>query len=188
MFITSKNLGLFESGKLSPIVSIENEKVTNPANQQPSKIQESKKQAAELSITKQNMFQPSNGDKSPKPTDEWYSSPSNPFPYNSSSGGNCTWYAYGRFCEVAKKWVECSFNGNAVHFYDKSYFPTCGRGKTPKLGAIACWGKGSELGEPGHVAVVEKVYPNGDCDITESGWSGGWHKGLHKDKDRHRRL
>lgn len=185
LFISSKNLKFYESGKLSPIVSIENEKVTNPANQQSSKIQEEKIKAADLAITKQNMFQPRNGDESPKPTDEWYNKPNNEFDVNSVSGGNCTWYAYGRFCEIAKEWVECSFNGNAVHFYDKSYFPTCKRGQTPKLGAIACWGKGSELGEEGHVAVVEKLYSNGDIAVTESGWTGGWHKGLHKLKKAH---
>lgn len=185
LFITSKNLGLFESGKLSPIVSVENEIVTKQDTQKTSKLQEEKRRVSELAITKKNMFQPSTGETSPKPTDKWYSSPGNSFPYNSLSGGNCTWYAYGRFCEIAKKWVECSFNGNAVHFYDKSYFPTCKRGKTPKLGAIACWGKGSELGEEGHVAVVEKLYSNGDIAVTESGYTGGWHKGLHKLKKEH---
>lgn len=160
------------------VKSIENESITKQSDQTQTKLQETRQRAAELALTKQVMFHPSDGSSSPKRTDKWYSYPNNPFPYNSSSGGNCTWYAYGRFCEIANEWVKMSSYPNAVFFYDS--FPNCKKGSTPKLGAIACWGRGYDRGEPGHVAVVEKVYSNGDCDVTESGWTGGWHKGLHK--------
>ena len=101
---------------------------------------------------------------------KWYWDKSvNPFPLN-SRGGNCTWYAYGRFCEIAGKKIPMSSYGNAVTFYDS--FPNCEKGSTPQVGAIACWGYGSPTGHPGHVAVVEEVKPNGDIVCSNSGWSG----------------
>ena len=103
----------------------------------------------------------------PEEGNKWYKG-KNSFPRN-SKGGNCTWYAYGRFCEIAGKWIEMSKMGNAVTFYDS--FPTCETGQTPKVGAIACWGYGSKTGHPGHVAVVEEVKPNGDIYTSNSGWS-----------------
>ena len=118
--------------------------------------------------------------KDGQPAHKGYYAGKNGFPINSGSGSNCTWYAYGRFCEIADKWVQCSQSGNAVHFYDSSYFPTCKRGKTPKLGAIACWGYGSAMGEPGHVAVVEEINEKGDIRITHGGWTGGWNCGFGK--------
>lgn len=114
----------------------------------------------------------------------YYGPPKNNFPFNSSTGGNCTWYAYGRFCEVAKKVIPHG-SGNACRFYDKQYFPTCKRGKTAKVGAIICWGYGSALGEPGHVAFVEEIKNEGTdkekIRITQSGWSGGWNCSIKKD-------
>lgn len=122
----------------------------------------------------------------------YYGPPKNNFPFNNSTGGNCTWYAYGRFCEVAKKVISHG-SGNACRFYDKQYFPTCKRGKTAKVGAIICWGYGSAHGEPGHVAFVEEIKNEGTSKekirITHSGWSSGWNCGkkgdtwLHKSKN-----
>lgn len=101
-----------------------------------------------------------------------------PFSKNPSTGGNCTWWAWGRFKEVYKlatgkslSWTAGS--GNACMFYTimgKAGYKT---GKNPKPGAIICWGYGSSHGNPGHVAFVEQVYSNGDIEISQSGWSSG---------------
>ena len=101
-----------------------------------------------------------------------------PFSNNPSTVGNCTWWAWGRFKEVYKlatgknlSWT--AGGGNACMFYTimgKAGYKT---GKTPKPGAIICWGYGSAHGNPGHVAFVEQVYSNGDIEISQSGWSSG---------------
>lgn len=96
-----------------------------------------------------------------------------------TSGGNCTWWAWGRFKEVYKlatgknlDWTAGS--GNACHFYDIMGKVGYTTGKTPKPGAIICWGYyGQAHGEPGHVAFVEYVYDNGDIEISHSGYSSG---------------
>lgn len=128
-------------------------------------------------------------DGQPKPTG-WYITQSSGKTYKGKrgifdigpSGGNCTWYAYGRFCEIAGKWIKRGKSGNAVHFYDSDYFPDCKRGKTPKLGAIICWGYGSAKGEPGHVAVVEEIVDGGEkIRVTHSGYSGGWNCSIKHD-------
>ena len=69
----------------------------------------------------------------------------NPFEKNPSTGGNCTWWAWGRFKEVYKDatgkvltWTAGA--GDACSFYkimSKAGYKT---GKTPKPGAIICWG------------------------------------------------
>ena len=102
-----------------------------------------------------------------------------PFSKNPSTGGNCTWWAWGRFKEVYKLATGKSLSwtaggGNACMFYTimgKAGYKT---GKTPKPGAIICWGYNKQPhGQPGHVAFVEYVYPNGDIEISQSGWSSG---------------
>lgn len=95
------------------------------------------------------------------------------------SGGNCTWWAWGRYKEVYKKATGKSLEwiygyGNACMFYDIMRKKGCKAGKTPKPGAIICWGyHGSAHGNPGHVAFVEQVYKNGDIEISQSGYSSG---------------
>lgn len=100
----------------------------------------------------------------------------NPFTVG-SSGGNCTWWAWGRFREVAalagkKIGPNDGPTGNASQFYNQ-----CAgkfeRGIKPKVGSIICWGYGSPTGGDGHVAFVEYVYSNGDIEISHSGWSSG---------------
>lgn len=102
-----------------------------------------------------------------------------PFTKNSATGGNCTWWAWGRFKEVYKlaKGKDLSWTagaGNACMFYSimgKAGYKT---GKTPKPGAIICWGYNKQPhGQPGHVAFVEQVFKNGDIEISQSGWSSG---------------
>ncbi len=91
-------------------------------------------------------------------------------PYYTSGYGmpNCTCYAYGRAYEILGKKPNLSL-GNAQEWWDynkrNNYYPS---GKTPALGAIACWKSAS--GTIGHVAVVEAI--NGDTVTTsESGWN-----------------
>ncbi len=66
---------------------------------------------------------------------------------------NCTAYAWGRAYEILGTQPKLSLN-NANGWYkynkDNNYYPY---GKTPKLGAIACWDNPSG----GHVAVVEDI-------------------------------
>ncbi len=99
----------------------------------------------------------------------WYSG--NPF-YQSGYGlPNCTCYAWGRFYEILGKLPNLSL-GNAEDWYGKK--DSYSRGKTPKLGAVVCWrkGKAGYGGDgAGHVAIVEKIYDNGDILISESGWN-----------------
>ena len=102
-----------------------------------------------------------------------------PFSKNPKTGGNCTWWAWGRFKEVYKlatgkslSWTSGS--GNACAFYRIMGNHGYKTGKTPKPGAIICWGyNGVSEGNPGHVAFVEQVYKNGDVEISQSGWSSG---------------
>ncbi len=66
---------------------------------------------------------------------------------------NCTAYAWGRAYEILGTQPKLSLN-SAHYWYgynkDNNYYPY---GKTPKLGAIACWDNPSG----GHVAVVEDI-------------------------------
>lgn len=81
---------------------------------------------------------------------------------------NCTRYAYGRWWEIMgqqptglanKDNAEDWWNG--VTAYQK--------GQQPALGAIICFADGIFSGW-GHVAVVEKIYDNGDLLISNSGY------------------
>lgn len=78
---------------------------------------------------------------------------------------NCVGYAYGRFMECAKV-KTCSLpTGDAGDWYDAAI--SFQRGKTPRLGAVACW-TGGTAGK-GHVAIVEKIEGN-TVTVSESGY------------------
>lgn len=85
---------------------------------------------------------------------------------------NCVGYAWGRWYELLKQKPNLS-KGNAENWW----FKTDGydRGKTPKLGAIACWRKG-EAGYAqdgaGHVAVVENILEDGSIVTSNSNYLG----------------
>lgn len=107
----------------------------------------------------------------------------NPFDINSATGGNCTWWAWGRFREVYYgavqkdlKWTAGA--GNACSFVRIMKNAGYKTGLTPKPGAIICWGyNGASEGGDGHVAFVEKVnVARGEIisiEISQSGWSSG---------------
>lgn len=135
--------------------------------------------AGEDSLLEESGGVPGMRTKSP-PHTGWFGSSKNPFPFNHATGGNCTWYAYGRFCENLEahgKKPHLACRGDAVNFWEEN--KRAGRnaykyGSKAKPGSIMVWGYGSRTGHPGHVAFVEKVLPNGDVITSESGWSSGW--------------
>ena len=91
----------------------------------------------------------------------------NPF-YQSGYGlPNCTCYAWGRFWEIGGSRPTLSTRdaelwwGNTADGYE--------RGQTPRLGAVACWRRGSvdtDDDGAGHVAIVESI--NGDTITTSN--------------------
>lgn len=77
--------------------------------------------------------------------------------------GNCTHYAYARSCELANRDIRCDFTrfpdaGNWLN----SDVSTWDRGDLPKPGSIGVTDK--------HVFIVEDVYEDGTCLISESSW------------------
>lgn len=92
-----------------------------------------------------------------------------------TSGGNCTWYAYGRIYELTGEIpTEAGFIGNGYEWWEANKISGKYKyGSTPKVGAIAVW-KSSLPGSggSGHVAIVEKIEDN-KVYISESTWHGG---------------
>lgn len=78
---------------------------------------------------------------------------------------NCTAYAWGRAYELLGTQPKLCLN-DARNWYgynkENNYYPY---GKTPKLGAIACW----ETPTGGHVAVVEEITAT-TITFSNSGW------------------
>ena len=113
----------------------------------------------------------------PKKSNKWFYSNKNWYYANGwqagPSGGNCTWYAFGRAAEYTGKVQKLSKN-NACTWY-KSWGGK--KGKTPKPGSIICWSYAG--GGDGHVAFVEKVSSKGNIFISNSGWSRipSWNNG-----------
>lgn len=68
-----------------------------------------------------------------------------------NNGGNCTWYAYGRICEINDQEMP-HFSGNANTWFSQATNKGYEIGYEPAIGAIMCWG-----GTYGHVAVVESI-------------------------------
>ena len=119
---------------------------------------------------------------------EYYKPPKNNQEFNTKTGGNCVWYAYGRFLEV---WSKAPASERKAHpwpgFFSQNGYKMVAAardkgfatGLTPRPGAIISWGYyGSADGSPGHVAFVEDVKydKNGNVtsiEISQSGWSVG---------------
>lgn len=101
----------------------------------------------------------------------WYSR--NPF-YRAGYGlPNCTAYAWGRFWEISDPnglYINrpTLSTGNAGDWwgYGQDGYQ---RGQTPKLGSVICF---DEPGNPGHVAIVEEILPNGDVVTSNSARHG----------------
>lgn len=82
---------------------------------------------------------------------------------------NCTAYAWGRAYEILGSEPKLSvYSAYLWYDYNKEN-KIYSYGKTPKLGAIACWVYAS--GYSGHVAVVEKIEGN-TVTYSNSAWGG----------------
>lgn len=121
----------------------------------------------------------------PDKSNKYYSTsgknPLNPNYNGFNKGGNCTWYAAGRFSEIQGNWDNPVINPKCTHGRDAQLWkpgnrnsdgvliinPNLTSGMTPKLGAVGVWA-GTEYG---HVAVVEEILPNGDIYVSESGYN-----------------
>lgn len=91
---------------------------------------------------------------------------------NGSVLPNCVGYAYGRFmeCQNVHKCKLSRGNAENWYYYNDGY----DRGSTPKLGAVICW---HSTRSGGHVAIVEKVYSNGDIMTSNSAYGGSrWYQ------------
>ncbi len=102
----------------------------------------------------------------PASTNSYYYSDKNIFYKYGYGMPNCTAYAFGRAYELLKSEPKlCHFNADEWYDYNitNNYYKY---GKTPKLGAIACW----TYSGGGHVAVVEKI-ENGTITFSNSGWN-----------------
>lgn len=104
----------------------------------------------------------------PSKSNEYYYSNKNIFYKFGYGMPNCTAYAYGRAYEIlGEKPNLCIYGAEDWFDYNKNgkYYSY---GKTPKVGAIACW---YYDGGSGHVAVVEKV-ENGVITFSNSAYGG----------------
>lgn len=88
---------------------------------------------------------------------------------------NCVGYAVGRFHEIANRpqfdLIDCV---NAENIFSNAKMHGLKTGDTPKLGALIVWRKGDTLSGSdgaGHVAVVEKINPDGSIITSESGYN-----------------
>ncbi len=104
----------------------------------------------------------------PSSSNEYYYSNKNIFYRFGYGMPNCTAYAYGRAYEIlGEKPNLCIYGAEDWFDYNKEgkYYSY---GKTPKVGAIACW---YYDGGSGHVAVVEKI-ENGVITFSNSAYGG----------------
>lgn len=90
---------------------------------------------------------------------------------NGSVLSNCVGYAWGRFYEILGSKPRLSRrNAEEWYGYTEDGYE---RGQTPRVGAVICWAKG-EVGNgadgAGHVAIVEKVNPDGSIVTSNSGY------------------
>ena len=94
--------------------------------------------------------------------------------FRGSTLANCTGYDYGRVWEACGYEVPIgvrpgnTWPGDAENWVEYSKQQGLKVGKTPKLGATACWIHNSK--EWGHVAFVEEIYPDGSWLSSESGY------------------
>lgn len=81
---------------------------------------------------------------------------------------NCTGYAWGRFCECQDV-HDCNLSRAQAEAWYLNTSDGYARGQEPKLGAVICW---SDSSGDGHVAIVEKIYSNGDILTSNSAYNG----------------
>lgn len=104
---------------------------------------------------------------------------------------NCVGYANGRFSEIINdpdlkgivKAMPFQLVCNAENFIEAAKRQGLKISKTPTLGGIMVWQKGSTLGGgdgAGHVAVVEQINDDGSIVTSESGWASWAFKLVHR--------
>lgn len=79
---------------------------------------------------------------------------------------NCTAYAFGRLLEQNKS--RSRLTGNGGKWFAQALSAGYPTGNRPALGAVICW----KSSGAGHVAIVEKILPNGDIICSNSAWKG----------------
>ena len=87
--------------------------------------------------------------------------------------GQCVGYAWGRFLEIMGG-TKCKLSFHNAELWFGNTADGYERGKSPRLGAVICWQKGKTLNKydgAGHVAIVERINPDGSLLISES-WYG----------------
>lgn len=87
---------------------------------------------------------------------------------------NCVGYTFGRFAEMAGKWLKIGYTyGNKPYAAQNWWTAHDGleRSQTPVVGAVAVW-KHKTKKDFGHVANVEYIYDNGDWLSSESSFNG----------------
>lgn len=123
--------------------------------------------------TQQNVFVPRT--IAPTASDIWWQQKYNPcLPrYNGTVLPNCVGYAYGRFCEIAGKFINDLPRCDAGMWIEtlKRSRTSLTWGNIPKLGAVAVW---KNPGKAGHVAIVEFINSDGTIMLSESGYSASW--------------
>lgn len=103
----------------------------------------------------------------PSTSNSYYFS-GNPF-YPTYGMPNCTCYAFGRFWEISGQYPRlCTMDAHSWYGYNDGY----ARGKTPRLGAIACYYNYYTPYEGGHVCVVEQIKSDTHIVVSNSGWGG----------------
>ena len=104
-------------------------------------------------------------------TSDFHYYEANPF-YQSGYGmPNCTAYAWGRFYELSGEIPTLSL-GDAENWYN--YSDGYARGRTPRLGAVIVWAKGTvgdDSDGSGHVAIVEQINADGSIVTSNSAWN-----------------
>lgn len=100
----------------------------------------------------------------------------NPTDKNCNVLANCVGYANGRFNEIiGEKKCKYQLTCNAENFIEKAEKLGLKISKTPVLGGIMVWQKGSTLSSKdgaGHVAVVERIDSSNQIYTSESSWGG----------------
>lgn len=101
--------------------------------------------------------------------------PGNPQQIGLNILSNCVAYVAARFNEIIgqNRWVYLTYPPNAEDFIDAAAAQGLEISQTPSLGAIIVWAKGKthcSSDGAGHVAVVEKINPDGTIITSESGY------------------
>lgn len=88
---------------------------------------------------------------------------------------NCTSWVWGRLYEILGEEPFDFSGGDAGTWWNKAQTEAAKKAgyrtsDTPALGAIMCWQDKDNPSSMGHVAVVEKIFENGNITFSESGY------------------